>query len=1002
MVEFNKKGIPAELQAEKKFVVFGKVNGRKIPFSPLEIKNKKCASIANPDTWGSFEQACKYYEAHKIVGEDVLGVGYAIEKDSGLVLVDIDCHTDDLDADAKAEAEKKYKAMCSVMEQIETYGENSVSGNGRHYLAKVDLDGSLKIGSSGSMPIEIYTEKRFVLLTGDRLNDYEISNEEKVCAGIRNIHKNYFSKKTSAEVAKENAGKFPILDAPMSEDDVVLKLAMKKPTFELLWNNKWEEVLNKDGKPKYGAKHYANMGLWRDLSFYTRNCPSQMERLYRQSPFYKAYTKEHPKAEREITCDLNRVITSCSAIYNPIGAMRKGYDLEKIYESLCSDSPEERVFSNEELISALKKYCLKYIENIRSNPEVNIVNIEGLENYDLTDLDCKRIVKNYYGDELLYNGTNDKFYYWKGNVFEGVSEESLCDNICKILENVEHRVFAKIVTSTKDLLIEKQDKLKEETEGKAEYKKILKEIESIESSSLASFYRSKKFGCVKNAKTVLTLLKGVNEQKEMNSFFSCPYLNVQNGVLNMHTMELHPHSPIYKQYQITNCSYDANADCPNLRAMLEHMLPSESTRRELQKALGLCLYKETHSAKKIVNLLVGVSDSGKSTLMNSIREMLGTYATAVSMDALMKEKNISVGPELFDFRDALLITASETRKDTKLDEARLKGMSGQTTQSGRYNHANEMKKFVVKGLIFMDTNYKVPLDPEDDAMWRRLRVFNFEQPFVNKNENINKELEKERSGILNFLLEGLQMVQKDGAIIETEEMKAYKAKYRKDLDTVGQFISECVAQTVNQKDRIASPNLYTAYESWCKDAKFHEVVRNDFHEEMKKRFGATQKSGNNYYYTRLAFTPLGNLYLKMKETKPDEFAKELRKLRDAGQASFSLNYADLRGSNFAKARKWFEENILSFIPIILSTITGADRETYFTSCYADYCDWCAENSCPCIRKNDFICKTKWLAEWLAAKEVKSELDADTVRILLLQMQDLWADKEQKPYWTAVA
>lgn len=81
MVKLNIDGIPEELKKNKRWVGFeiGK-NGKK-PIDPKSIGGfTSYASISDPSTWGTFEEAVKLVEAGLCEG-----IGYAITKDDKLI-----------------------------------------------------------------------------------------------------------------------------------------------------------------------------------------------------------------------------------------------------------------------------------------------------------------------------------------------------------------------------------------------------------------------------------------------------------------------------------------------------------------------------------------------------------------------------------------------------------------------------------------------------------------------------------------------------------------------------------------------------------------------------------------------------------------------------------------------------------------------------------------------------------------------------------------------------
>lgn len=311
MLKLIKENIPEELTKKTKWVAFVIRDGQKTPIDPKlnDEFDYGTADISNPATWGTFEQA------ESLVANGVYpAVAYAMTPEDNLIFIDLDFHAGKCKSDEeKEELKKKYDSLCRAVEPFDTYMEKSVSGNGVHLLARGSLSEDLATGSSPTMPIEIYgnKDKRFIIMTGHKVNDCDISDSERTIGAISNLHKNYFTPKTTTNTSANGVSPdhpaIPPIDKPIRTDEEVLRVAMKNKDFELLWNGKWEQVVDVNGNQKYQQQHYADFVLVRKLTFYTGNCPEQVERLFRLSPCYNQYGKDGKwtKYESDIRKDIH-------------------------------------------------------------------------------------------------------------------------------------------------------------------------------------------------------------------------------------------------------------------------------------------------------------------------------------------------------------------------------------------------------------------------------------------------------------------------------------------------------------------------------------------------------------------------------------------------------------------------------------------------------------------------------------------------------------------------
>ena len=594
--------------------------------------------------------------------------------------------------------------------------------------------------------------------------------------------------------------------------------------------------------------------------------------------------------------------------------------------------------------AALHDILVNYLNTYSNKAEVSYV--PDLFRYDRNINGATTIVKQILGDKLKYSFQNSAFYIWEGKRYINYGDdEMLIHPLTEILSLVEHSAFFWFMG-------EAENYINEDAEVRAAFEKKATDL----------FTFSKRFVTVKLAQDVLKKLKGMDAVSDIAAYYDTPYINMQNGTLNLITRELLPHDPIYNQSKITACDYIPQANCPEFRAMIKRLIPNDADRKELQKSFGLCLAKEHLPAKKVLMLLCGPKDSGKTTVLNTLVETLGEYGAAVDNSLLMKStKDKTVGPEMLDFKESLMITASETSENDRLDAGKVKALTGDTTQSIRNNYATKMEKFRMIGLIYIDSNFKPYIDPRDSALWGRIRLFPFICPVTKKDPDLKKKLAEEKAGIFNWLLEGLDMILEEKEIFETPAMVEFKEQYMKEMDVTQQFLTDCCVKSDDKHSRILTSVLYTTYKNWCKDNGFHDSVRGKFYEEVLKFY--EKKKSNSEYFIGIRFTDIGNLYSHMQEKSPQQFAKDKRKVLEQ-ELPTDLPYDVLRQTYFDRTQKWFVENI----------DTRDDKATLYNR-YTQYVEWCVEQALIPIKPRDFNYKIDYIKNNLITHSPTTELVA---------------------------
>ena len=324
--DFNPNAIPEVLKKEKRWVVY-KLNaeGAKVPFNADNILlENSFASSSDPSTWTTFEKALQYFNHYVQYSDNpnyfVLSLGFEM-LGSDLIFLDIDCHSDGVESSKKEEVEKQFRAMKTAASLFHTYGERSISGTGLHYYFIGKMNPDFMVGKSTVNPtVEIYdgTCARGVIFTGQKVNDFDISSEEREIGGIQNWQKRFFTPKTAQQVDWESKPIIKPSATPQLSDEEVLSVALKNKKFNLLWNDRWQEALKANGT-HYSSQHYADYAFMQSLYFWTGGNEEQTLRLYRQSPCYQAYGKngKWTKYEKDISKDLEKVKATCKTVYKP-------------------------------------------------------------------------------------------------------------------------------------------------------------------------------------------------------------------------------------------------------------------------------------------------------------------------------------------------------------------------------------------------------------------------------------------------------------------------------------------------------------------------------------------------------------------------------------------------------------------------------------------------------------------------------------------------------------
>lgn len=322
-------------------------------------------------------------------------------------------------------------------------------------------------------------------------------------------------------------------------------------------------------------------------------------------------------------------------------------------------------------------------------------------------------------------------------------------------------------------------------------------------------------------------------------------LNVQNGTVNLRTGEL---GESLQENFITKCAsvdYCASASHEEWDRFLYRIMDGNVEMiLYLQKAVGWALTADM--SEQVLFILHGAGANGKSTFINIITEILGEYAMTSSVDTFMKKNSAGMSNDLARLRGCRFVSTSEVEAGRSLSEPLIKQVTGQDPLTARFLYG-EFFEFRPSFKIFMATNHKPVLRGSDHGIWRRIRLLPFTVtiPYEERDVHLMEKLRKEKSGILNWMIEGCLLWQRERLGIP-KEIRAATDAYQEEMDVTGSFFAECCE--INKDDKklmTAAKELYAVYAEWC--------VRNGEVPDSQTTFGGQLESlGFEKYRTSVA------------------------------------------------------------------------------------------------------------------------------------------------------
>ncbi|WP_073953761.1 phage/plasmid primase, P4 family [Thalassospira sp. TSL5-1] len=296
-----------------------------------------------------------------------------------------------------------------------------------------------------------------------------------------------------------------------------------------------------------------------------------------------------------------------------------------------------------------------------------------------------------------------------------------------------------------------------------------------------------------------------------------PYLlNVQNGTIRMQGAcdELRDHDRGDRLAKIMNVEYDPDATCPTFNKFLSEVQPDEEIRLFLQIWSGYCLTGITSEQKLVFNY--GEGGNGKSVFIDLIAKMMGPYSLSLPFASLLRDdrkRGSEATPDLARLPGARLVRASEPEKGSRFAEATIKAITGGEEITVRHLNYGFFD-FVPQFKLTLSGNHKPAIRGQDRGIWRRFLLVPWEVnvPEEKQDKDLPAKLWAERSGVLNWLLDGVRIWLERGLFVPDAVLAATN-EYRADSDPIGRFLNECVKPS--KYCAVQAAAMYDAYKSWC-------------------------------------------------------------------------------------------------------------------------------------------------------------------------------------------
>ena len=326
-------------------------------------------------------------------------------------------------------------------------------------------------------------------------------------------------------------------------------------------------------------------------------------------------------------------------------------------------------------------------------------------------------------------------------------------------------------------------------------------------------------------------------------------LNVANGMIDLRTGKLLPHDRDAFATHMIDIDYDPDTSCPVFEGFIADVLARDGELVEyFQRALGYAATGETR--EQCFFVLHGEGANGKSTALNAVRAVLGSYGKHTPTDTLVAKVG-GASNDLARLAGTRFVTASEANADQRLADALLKQITGDEPIVARFLF-KEFISFRPTFKLFLATNQLPQVNGDDPAMWRRIRTIPFTRVFAPEEQDrqLADKLAAEQAGILAWIVRGAVSWYRHG-LPTPAVVAAANAEYRSTMDSVGQFIDERCELAADAA--VSAHALYGSYRHHSNDNGRTPVSTTMFGRTLSKRGFPPDKRGGVQYRVGLQF-----------------------------------------------------------------------------------------------------------------------------------------------------
>jgi putative DNA primase/helicase len=311
-------------------------------------------------------------------------------------------------------------------------------------------------------------------------------------------------------------------------------------------------------------------------------------------------------------------------------------------------------------------------------------------------------------------------------------------------------------------------------------------------------------------------------------------LGVENGTVDLRTGRLRPPERADLITKSCRAPFDPDAACPRWERFLADVFAGDAeVIAYVQRAAGYSLTGKI--SERVIFIEHGSGANGKTTFIEVLAHILGTYAMSTPIETLIVRKDPGISNDIARLKSARFVSSVESERGAKLAEAKIKQITGGDRLAARFLH-QEYFEFIPSCKVWIATNHRPEIASGGKAIWKRVRLIPFEVEFTDEQIDpaIKAKLLDEVAGILAWAVRGCLEWQRIG-LKEPASIRAANARYEEDEDVLGSFLED--RAIVEPNVWVSTADLYAEFESWRDAHGEDRLSAKAFSQAMAERSG---------------------------------------------------------------------------------------------------------------------------------------------------------------------